>query len=88
MDPATGIRCKPSIQRRIVPTLHSLKRLLDGRQEGITLFDAIQAASSIPGYIPRSTRFRNFVSRSGKRFDIVLRDLPRGRMIITIIGKE
>ncbi|WP_211230014.1 hypothetical protein [Desulfovirgula thermocuniculi] len=49
--------------------------------------DIIAAATSIPGRVPTATRFRGFVARSGRVFDLVAKDIPGGRLVITIIGK-
>ena len=49
--------------------------------------DVREAASKIPGKIPKATRFRGFITGTGKMFDLVAKDLPAGRLIITIIGK-
>jgi len=57
------------------------------RQEKIIVVDIINAASGIPGRIPTATRFRGFFARSGRVFDIVAKDIPGGRLVITIIGK-
>lgn len=72
---------------RIIITEHAKKRLRDLRQEGITIADITVAASNIPGRIPTATRFRGFIARSGRVFDIVAKDIPGGRLVITIIGK-
>lgn len=68
-------------------TDHSLKRLGDKRQAGITQEDVIAAARSIPGTVVTNTRFKNFRSASGRLFDIVICDIRGRRVIITIIGK-
>ncbi|NLL17427.1 MAG: hypothetical protein GX262_00195 [Clostridia bacterium] len=72
---------------RIIVTEHAKKRLKDIRQENISLTDIIEAAQKIPGYIPTATRFRGFFSQHGRMFDIVAKDIPTGRLVITIIGK-
>lgn len=72
---------------RVIITEHAKKRLKDLRQEGITVADIIAAAGNIPGCIPTATRFRGFFARSGRVFDIVAKDIPGGRLVITIIGK-
>ncbi len=72
---------------RVIVTEHAKKRLKDARQEGITMADIIAAATSIPGRVPTATRFRGFVARSGRVFDLVAKDIPGGRLVITIIGK-
>lgn len=72
---------------RILVTAHSRKRLRDIRQAGIRLEDVIDASHEIPGQVPTATRFRGFVARSGKIFDIVVKDTDGGRLVITIIGK-
>lgn len=72
----------------IIVTKHAKKRLLDPRQRGITLEDVIRDARKIPGKIPIATRFRSFISTNGQLYDIVARDIPKGRLVITIIGKD
>jgi len=72
---------------RVIVTEHAVKRLRDERQNGITLAEVVKAASSIPGCIPTATRFRGYLSRSGRVFDIVAKDLMHGRLVITVIGK-
>ncbi len=72
---------------RVIITEHARKRLRDMRQENIMTVDIINAASGIPGKIPTATRFRGFFAKSGRIFDIVAKDIPGGRLVITIIGK-
>ncbi|KKM11793.1 hypothetical protein SY88_06260 [Clostridiales bacterium PH28_bin88] len=72
---------------RIIITEHARKRLRDLRQENISVTDIMDAAMKIPGQIPTATRFRGFFSRSGRMFDLVAKDIPTGRLVITIIGK-
>lgn len=72
---------------RVIITSHAQKRLRDHRQGNLTVDDIIAAAQQIPGNIPTATRFRGFFSRSGRVFDIVAKDIPGGRLVITIIGK-
>lgn len=72
---------------RVIITGHAKKRLRDNRQGSITIDDIIRAAQEIPGKIPTATRFRGFFAQSGRYFDIVAKDIPGGRLIITIIGK-
>lgn len=72
---------------KVIITEHAKKRLRDLRQSNITLSDIIVAASQIPGYIPTATRFRGYMSKSGRVFDIVAKDIKSGRLVITIIGK-
>lgn len=74
-------------QISVIITEHARKRLRDLRQDKITLEDIIDAATNIPGQIPTATRFRGFFSRSGRMFDIVAKDIPGGRLVITVIGK-
>lgn len=66
---------------------HAKKRLKEDRQGGITLADISRAASSFPGYIPRATRLRGFITASGRAFDLVARDVTIGRLVITVIGR-
>ncbi|NMA01605.1 MAG: hypothetical protein GX923_03465 [Clostridia bacterium] len=72
---------------KVIITEHAKKRLRDLRQSNITLADIVTAAKQIPGYIPTATRFRGFISKSGRLFDIVAKDIKSGRLVITIIGK-
>jgi hypothetical protein len=72
---------------RVVITKHATKRLRDNRQGKIIVDDIIKAARQIPGSIPTATRFRGFAAKSGRIFDIVAKDIPGGRLVITIIGK-
>jgi hypothetical protein len=72
---------------KVIITEHARKRLRDFRQDKITTADIINAANGIPGRIPTATRFRGFFARSGRMFDIVAKDIPAGRLVITIIGK-
>lgn len=72
---------------RVIITDHARKRLKDYRQDKIELSDIISAAREIPGFIPTATRFRGFISKSGRMFDIVAKDIDSGRLVITVIGK-
>jgi hypothetical protein len=72
---------------RVIITEHAKKRLKDCRQEKISISDIVIAAKQIPGFIPTATRFRGFISKSGRIFDIVAKDIDSGRLVITIIGK-
>ncbi|MDD3653081.1 MAG: hypothetical protein PHO01_02665 [Desulfotomaculaceae bacterium] len=72
---------------KVIITEHARKRLRDMRQDKISISDIISAASGIPGRIPTATRFRGFVAKPGRVFDIVAKDIPDGRLVITIIGK-
>lgn len=72
---------------RVIITEHARKRLRDFRQENVTVADIMLAAESIPGRIPTATRFRGFLSKSGRVFDLVAKDIGSGRLVITIIGK-
>jgi len=72
---------------RIIITNHAKKRLKDYRQDKIYLTDIKNAIQQIPGHIPTATRFRGFISKSGRYFDLVAKDIPSGRLVITIIGK-
>lgn len=73
---------------KILITEHAKKRLKDYRQDKIQLEDVINAAYKIPGTIKTATRIRGFLSKSGRLFDLVVKDTPTGRIIITIIGKK
>ncbi|MDD2401805.1 MAG: hypothetical protein PHI90_01310 [Clostridia bacterium] len=72
---------------RVIITNHAKKRLKDFRQDKIYLSDIKNAVQGIPGQIPIATRFRGFMSGSGRIFDIVVKDISTGRLVITIIGK-
>ncbi|MEW6172208.1 MAG: hypothetical protein AB1510_03970 [Bacillota bacterium] len=72
---------------RVIITEHAVKRLREPRQQEITTSDITAAAESIPGTIVTATRFRGFVARLGRVFDIVAKDIPEGRLVITVIGK-
>jgi hypothetical protein len=72
---------------RIIITNHAKKRLKDYRQDKINLIDIKNAMQQIPGHIPTATRFRGFISKSGRMFDLVVKDIDSGRLVITIIGK-
>jgi len=72
---------------KVIITEHARKRLKDLRQEKIIVSDINSAASGIPGRIATATRFRGFFAKSGRMFDIVAKDIPGGRLVITIIGK-
>jgi len=71
----------------VIITEHTRKRLNNSRQDKITMADIVSAAASIPGRIPTATRFRSFAGKSGRMFDIVAKDIPDGRLVITVIGK-
>jgi len=72
---------------KVIITEHARKRLRDIRQDKITVVDIMIAANGLPGRIPTATRFRGFFAKSGRIFDIVAKDIPGGRLVITIIGK-
>lgn len=72
---------------KVIITEHAKKRLRDFRQDRILHTDIYLAAMDIPGYIPSATRFRGFIARSGRVFDLVVKDISGGRLVITIIGK-
>lgn len=72
---------------RVIITAHAKKRLLESRQKGIPIKDIFREAEKIPGSIPAATRFRGFISTNGKIYDIVAKDIPSGRLVITVIGK-
>ena len=72
---------------RVLITEHARKRLRDLRQEKIVSTDIVNAAREIPGKSPTATRFRGFFAKSGRVFDIVAKDIPAGRLAITVIGK-
>lgn len=72
---------------RVIITSHARKRLKELRQEGILMGDIVSAARQLPGRIAVATRFRGFIAASGRAFDLVIKDVPSGRLVITIIGK-
>ncbi|MDN5325734.1 MAG: hypothetical protein PWP41_430 [Moorella sp. (in: firmicutes)] len=72
---------------KIIITAHARKRLQDLRQDQINESDIRAAALSIPGYIPTATRFRGFIASTGRPFDVVVKDVLAGRLVITVIGK-
>lgn len=72
---------------KVIITGHALKRLNDLRQDKITALDIVNAAEGIPGRIPTATRFRGFLAKSGRVFDLVAKDILEGRLVITVIGK-
>lgn len=57
------------------------------RQYGIKRNDVEGSALKIPGHIPVATRFRGFEAKSGKIFDLVVKDIKKGRLIITVVGR-
>ncbi len=73
----------------VVLSKHALKRLNDKRQKGIAVYDVLKAATAIPGFISKTTRFKGFRSQ-GKPFDLVLVDKnkPKKRIIVTVIGED
>ncbi|KEO82981.1 hypothetical protein [Tumebacillus flagellatus] len=72
---------------RVIVTAHAKQRLYEGRQRGIHVDDIVRAARLLPGVLPVATRFRGFISFSGRAFDIVAKDIAQGRLVITVIGK-
>lgn len=72
---------------KIVITEHAKKRLSDYRQHKIEIMDIYEATKKIPGSIQTATRFRGFMAKSGRIFDIVVKDTETGRIVITIIGR-
>jgi hypothetical protein len=72
---------------KVIVTDHAKKRLKDTRQGGILIADILNAAGRIPGRIPVATRFRGFIASKGRVFDIVIKDVAIGRLVITVIGK-
>lgn len=73
---------------RIILSRHARRRLQELRQGHLTLEDVISAAKKIPGVIPSATRFRGFVAKGGQVFDLVAKDIPAGRLVITVIGQQ
>lgn len=72
---------------KVIITEHAKKRLNNLRQERITVDDIIRAAQEIPAQVPSAARFRGFLACSGRIFDLVVKDIPAGRLVITVIGK-
>lgn len=72
---------------RVIITEHAKKRLISQRQDKITIDDIIQAAREIPAQVPSAARFRGFIAKSGRVFDLVVKDILAGRLVITVIGK-
>jgi len=72
---------------KVIITAHARKRMQDLRQEQINESNIRVAAQSIPGYIPTATRFRGFIASSGRLYDLVVKDVLAGRLVITVIGK-
>lgn len=72
----------------VLITEHTKKRLKDMRQTGIEINDITESAVKIPGNVPVATRFRSFEAKSGKVFDLVVKDTEKGRLIITVVGKQ
>lgn len=72
---------------KVIVTEHARTRLEEDRQRGIEVLDVIDAALKVPGKVPTAARFRGFVSKGGRVFDIVIKDIEIGRLIITVIGK-
>lgn len=71
----------------VIITSHVKQRIRQHRQVGISVPDIIHQAKSIPGTVPVATRFRGFMASSGRVFDMVVKDISQGRLVITIIGK-
>ncbi len=72
---------------KVIITEHAKKRLNDLRQEKITVEDITRTAREISAQVPSAARFRGFFAKSGRMFDLVVKDIPTGRLVITIIGK-
>ena len=71
----------------VVLSDHAKKRLKQSRQEGITQKDVARAVTIMPFYCPTAYRIRNVRAESGALFDLVIRDDPAKRVIVTIVGK-
>ncbi len=72
---------------KVIVTEHARTRLNEDRQRGIEISDVVNAALKVPGKVPTAARFRGFSSVSGRIFDIVIKDIGIGRLVITVIGK-
>lgn len=73
---------------KVIISEHAKKRLNNLRQDKITVDDIICAAQEIPAHVPSASRFRGFFASSGRVFDLVVKDISAGRLVITIIGKK
>lgn len=66
---------------------HTYKRLMQSRQNGITVSDVYRAARNIPGKLPKSGfRIKYNKANSGKVFDLIVADCDGYRKVITVIG--
>jgi hypothetical protein len=72
---------------KVIITEHAKKRLGNMRQEKIAIDDIIGATQEITAHVPSAARFRGFFAKSGRMFDLVIKDISDGRLVITIIGK-
>ena len=72
---------------KVIVTEHARTRLNEDRQRGIEISDVVNAALKVPGKVPTAARFRGFSSENGRIFDIVIKDIGIGRLVITVIGK-
>lgn len=71
---------------RVLFSSHANERLSEHRQSGVTKSDVIKWANRIPGKV---NKFRHRCkASSGKHFDIVIDDIDKGRLVVTIIGKK
>lgn len=66
---------------------HTYKRLVQNRQNGITVGDVYRAARNIPGKLPKSGyRVKYNKANSGRLFDLIIADCNGYRKVITVIG--
>lgn len=72
---------------KIILSNHAKDRLNEKRQKGITIYDVLNAAQSMPGKInSKGFRIRNCIARSGKRFELPVSDYDGKRLVITVVG--
>jgi hypothetical protein len=69
-------------------TTHANDRIKEFRQHGVSIEDVVKAARSVPGRIPYSMKFRNFVASSEAVFDLVMLDNLCRRVVVSVIGKS
>lgn len=73
---------------KIIFSTHAEIRMKEHRQYGITRFDVIKAVKRLPGKAssPHGYRIKNNISKSGKKFEVVIVDKEDCRNIITVVG--
>lgn len=79
-------------RKKIVFSKHALKGLKEKRQAGINEWDvysACQVASEIlTKGVPEPIKLRNFRSKKGVPFDIVIVDSNGELLVVTVIGRR